>query len=99
MIEMSERVLVRNPEEEIEIGLFRVPLPRFAEVTVRELIANALVHRDYSATGATLVEISEAGLTVSNPGGFPEGITISNLLTTPPRSRNPALADAFKRAA
>ncbi|MCY4621238.1 MAG: putative DNA binding domain-containing protein [bacterium] len=98
MIEMSERVLVRNPEEEIEIGLFRVPLPRFAEVTVRELIANALVHRDYSATGATLVEISEAGLTVSNPGGFPEGITISNLLTTPPRSRNPALADAFKRA-
>lgn len=98
MVELSERVLVRNPEEEIEIGLIRVPLPRFAEVTVRELIANALVHRDYSAAGATLVEINDDGLSVSNPGGFPEGITTANLLTTPPRSRNPAIADAFKRA-
>lgn len=98
MVEMSERVMVRNPEEEIEIGLFRVPLPRFAEVTVRELIANALVHRDYAARGATLVEITGEGLSISNPGGFPEGITTSNMLTTPPRSRNPALADAFKRA-
>ena len=98
MIEMYERVSARNTEEEIEIGPLRVPLPRFAAVTVRELIANALVHRDYSAAGTTLVEISGEGLSVSNPGGFPEGITTSNLLTTPPRSRNPALADAFKRA-
>lgn len=98
MVEISERVMVRNPEEEVEIGLLRVALPRFAEVTVRELIANALVHRDYAAAGATLVEISEEGLRISNPGGFPEGITTSNMLTTPPRSRNPALADAFKRA-
>ena len=98
MTEMYERVSARNPEEEIEIGPLRVPLPRFAEVTVRELIANALVHRDYSAAGATLVQISQEGLSISNPGGFPEGITTSNLLTTPPRSRNLALADAFKRA-
>lgn len=98
MVEMSERVMARNPQEEIEIGLVRVPLPRFAETTVRELIANALVHRDYTAAGATLVEISDTGLTVSNPGGFREGITTSNLLTTPPLPRNPALADVFKRA-
>lgn len=98
MDELNAAIAVRNPEEEIEIGLFRVPLPRFAEVAVRELIANALVHRDYNATGATVTEVSEAGLTVSNPGGLPEGVTLSNLLTTPPRPRNPALADAFKRA-
>ena len=98
MIEMADRVKARNPEDEIEIGLFRIPLPRYADVTVRELIANALVHRDYTANGPTLVEVSESGLGVSNPGGFPEGVTLSNLLTIPPRARNPALADAFKRA-
>lgn len=98
MIEMSDRVRARNPEEEIEVGLLRVPLPRYADAAVRELIANALVHRDYTARGPALVEISSAGLTVSNPGGFPEGIGASNLLTAPPRARNPALADAFKRA-
>lgn len=98
MIEISDRVKARNPEEEIEVGLLRVPLPRYAGAAVRELIANALVHRDYTARGVALAQISSAGLTVSNPGGFPEGIGVSNLLTTPPRARNPALADAFKRA-
>ena len=98
MTEISDRVKARNPEEEIEIGMFRIPLPRYADAAVRELVANALVHRDYTARGTTLVEISEAGLSVSNPGGFPEGIGVSNLLTAPPRARNPALADAFKRA-
>lgn len=35
---------------------------------------------------------------ISNPGGFPEGVRLDNLLVTPPRPRNPLLADAFKRA-
>ncbi|WP_419842068.1 ATP-binding protein [Candidatus Poriferisodalis sp.] len=98
MIEITDRVQARNPTEEIEIGLLRVPLPRFADVTLRELIANALVHRDYTANGATIIEVTQDALVVSNPGGLPEGVTTSNLLTTPPRPRNPALADAFKRA-
>ena len=98
MVELFDRVKARNPEEEIQIGLFRVPLPLFADDAVRELLANALVHRDYTARGPTLVEIRDGGLSVSNPGGFVEGITLANLLTAPPRARNPGLADAFKRA-
>lgn len=98
MAELADAVRARNPEEEVEIGLFRVGLPRFGEVAVRELVANALVHRDYTATGAILVELTGQALTVSNPGGLPEGVTLANLLTTPPRPRNPVLADAFKRA-
>src|SRR5690606_12855853 len=81
-----------------EVGLFRVGLPAFAEVGVRELVANALVHRDYGAMGQVRVLIEDRTLTISNPGGFPEGITIDNLLTAPPQARNPRLADAFKRA-
>ena len=34
----------------------------------------------------------------ANPGGLPEGLRLSNLLVTPPRPRNPLLADALKRA-
>jgi len=34
---------------------------------------------------------------ISNPGGFVRGVSIDTLLTTPPRSRNLALADALKR--
>jgi ATP-dependent DNA helicase RecG len=35
---------------------------------------------------------------VTSPGAFPDGITIHNLLSVPPKPRNPLLADAFKRA-
>lgn len=98
MAEIVDRVMARNPEDEIELGTQRVALPAFGGVTVRELIANALVHRDYSARGPTLVEVASDALTVSNPGGLPMGVTTATLLTAPPRPRNPALADAFKRA-
>jgi len=98
MSEFSDRVIARNPEEEIEVELQRIALPTFAGITVRELIANALIHRDYTANGPTLVEVAADALTISNPGGLPAGVTTATLLTAPPHPRNPALADAFKRA-
>lgn len=98
MVELTEAIRPYNPEEELEDGLFRIGLPRYADVAVRELIANALVHRDYSFNGQVRVAIEGATLSVSSPGGFPEGITIDNLLTAPPQARNPLIADAFKRA-
>lgn len=98
MSELYERVQARNTEEELEMGMFRLSVPRIAEVTVRELIANALTHRDYTSLGQTRVVLTESGLEVSNPGGFPVGVTLANLLVTPPRPRNPLLADVFKRA-
>ena len=97
MAELVDRVMARNREEEIQIALQRVALPSYAELTIRELIANALIHRDYTANETTLVEVTADALTVFNPGGFPEGVTISTLLTAPSRPRNPAMADTFKR--
>ena len=84
-------------EQEIEVGLFRVPIPNYDRRAFREALINALVHRDYSRLGAVHVRLDEDGLTLSSPGGFVEGITIHNLLVTAPRSRNPLLADIVKR--
>lgn len=99
MVELAEAIKPYNPEEEIEDGLFRLGLPLYSDVAVRELIANALVHRDYSINGQVRVSVEgSTALAVTSPGGFPDGITIHNLLTAPPRARNPLIADAFKRA-
>lgn len=98
MVELTDAIGPYNPEEEVQDGIFRVGLPRFADSTLRELIANALVHRDYARLGQVRVAIEDGTLTISNPGGFPAGITVDNLLTAPPNPRNPRLADAFKRA-
>ncbi|MCQ3805068.1 MAG: putative DNA binding domain-containing protein [bacterium] len=98
LAELEDRVMARNPEQELQIGLQRVALPSYSKQTVRELIANALIHRDYTAKGVTLVEITADAMQVSNPGGFPAGVTISRLLTAVSNPRNPTLANAFKRA-
>ena len=86
-----------NPEKELQVALFRVPIPKVDMSAFREAVANALVHRDYHRLGAVHVRLDDDGLTVSNPGGLVEGVTLNNLLTTEPRPRNPVLADAMKR--
>lgn len=86
-----------NPEREIQVGLFRVPVPKVDMGAFREAVANALVHRDYHRLAAVHVRLADDGLTISNPGGLVDGVTLANLLTTEPRPRNRTLADAMKR--
>jgi ATP-dependent DNA helicase RecG len=87
----------RVVEQEIQVGLFRVPIPNFDRRAFREGFINALVHRDYARLGAVHVRLNDDGLTITSPGGFVEGVTLQNLLVAPPRSRNPFLADIVKR--
>ena len=86
-----------NPEREVEYGLFRVAIPEFDKAAFREGLINAFCHRDYTMLGTVRVLIDDEGLTISNPGGFIEGVTLDNLLTVEPHGKNPALADALKR--
>jgi len=86
-----------NPEEELQVGLFRVPVPMVDLGAFREAVANALIHRDYHRLGAVHVRLEDSALIVSNPGGLVDGVTLSNLLTIEPHPRNPQLADAMKR--
>lgn len=86
-----------NTEREFQSGLFRVAIPKVDHRAFREAIANAITHRDYNLRGAVHVRLAGDTLLISNPGGFVEGVTLNNLLTTEPRPRNPALADALKR--
>jgi ATP-dependent DNA helicase RecG len=87
----------RVVEQEIQVGLFRVPIPNFDWRAFREGFINALVHRDYARLGAVQVKLDDDGLTISSPGGFVEGVTLQNLLVVAPRSRNPLLGDVVKR--
>ena len=86
-----------NTEQEFNEGLFRIGIARVEVDALREAINNALVHRDYARRGPVRVCWQKSDLIISNPGGFVDGVSLANLLTTEPRPRNPALADAFKR--
>ncbi len=84
-------------EEEIQVGLFRVPVPNYDRRAFCEAFVNALVHRDYSMLSAVHVKLDDDGLCISSPGGFIDGVNFKNLLVVSPRSRNPLLADIIKR--
>ncbi len=98
MEELETRFRARYREQELMVGLLRIGVPDYPERAFREAVANALIHRDYSRLGAVHVQWHPDRLEISSPGGFPEGVRLDNLLVTPPRPRNPLLADAFKRA-
>lgn len=98
MEELLQRFRARNQEQEVLVGLLRVAVPDYPEPAFREGVANALIHRDFTRLGAVHIQWRGNGVEISNPGGLPEGVRLDNLLVTPPRPRNPLLAEAFKRA-
>lgn len=84
-----------NPEQEIEVGLFKLRIPQFPLEGVREAVLNALTHRDYQNTGEILVRHSRQELVVTSPGGFIDGITPENILRHEAVPRNRTLANAL----
>jgi len=93
----EQHFTARVVEEEVQVGMFRVPVPNFDRRSFREGMVNALIHRDYTRLGAVHIRWETDGLIISNQGGFVEGVTLDRLLVTEPRPRNPLLADIMKR--
>lgn len=95
--EIELRFTARNQEREVSVGMVRVPVPDYSLDGFREAVNNALLHRDYARLEAVYIQWQPDHLLISSPGGFPEGITVENILVHEPRPRNPRLAAAFRR--
>jgi ATP-dependent DNA helicase RecG len=95
--EVEARFAARNEEHEITVGLFRIPVPDYSPEGFREAVNNAILHRDYTRHDAVYIQWQPDHLLIANPGGFPEGITVDNILVHEPKPRNPRLAEAFRR--
>ena len=68
----------------------------YPDVAIRELVANALIHQDFSVTGAgPTVEIFSNRIEVINPGE--PLVETQRFIDAPPRSRNEDLAALMRR--
>ncbi len=84
------------PSNEVIEEALRKRVPRFPELAVRELVANALIHQDFTITGTgPMVEIFEDRIEITNPGA--PLVDIQRFVDTPPRSRNESLASFMRR--
>ena len=88
------KINLRNDRQSYQDGFFRMDLPTFDEVTVREALLNALVHRDYRLGGSVFIRQYAHRLEVVSPGGLPAGITLNNILDQQ-NPRNRRLAEAL----
>lgn len=81
-----------------EIGkVFRREVKIFPELAIRELVANALIHQDFSQTGTgPMIEIFEDRIEISNPGN--PLIDTLRFIDHSPKSRNEKIAFLMRRA-
>ncbi len=86
------------PQSEVIERALRVQRTVYPEVALRELIANALIHQDFTISGAgPLIEVFDDRIEISNPGGLLPSKRLDRLIGTHPESRNELLARAFRR--
>lgn len=84
------------PTQEVIKGAMRETVSPYPIIALREAIANALIHQDFSimGTGVT-IEIFSNRIEITNPG-IPL-VDIYRIVDNPPKSRNELLASLMRR--
>ena len=97
---MSKYHFVKSqlPGSEVIKHALREETSVYPEIALRELIANALIHQDFSIRGSgPMIEIFDDRIEITNPGRLLPSKKIDRLIRTTPESRNEILAQAFRR--
>ncbi len=78
-----------NRKTPVQFGSYIFDIFSLNESVIREALLNAVAHRDYTMQSEVVVKQYTDRIVINNPGGFPKGVTLENLLTvsSTPRSR------------
>jgi len=88
-------VMSQMPQNEAIKNALRTEIKLVPEIVIRELVANAMIHQDFSITGATIVvDIYSNRIDISNPG---QPIVPAERFIDGYQSRNERLADFMRR--
>lgn len=91
---MLKFLFERLPKEERYVDGVRRMIPDYPETAIREVIANALIHQDFTITGTgPIIEIFSDRIEVTNPG---KSLIDADRLIDERRSRNEKLAAAMR---
>ena len=78
-------------------GLDRLDMRDYPPEAIREALLNAIVHRDYSFSAATLISIFEDRIEFVTVGGLVKGIALEDVMLGVSALRNQYLANIFYR--
>ncbi|TSC76316.1 MAG: Uncharacterized protein G01um101431_937 [Parcubacteria group bacterium Gr01-1014_31] len=96
-IDEIQKFILRNiPVAAKIVGTKRVEEYEYPEEALREIVANAIIHRDYMITETyTQVNIFSNRIEISNPGNLPPGVSVENIKQAQ-FSRNEVIASILK---
>jgi len=75
-----------------EQGINSLGKPEIPRIALEELVANALVHRDYFISAPVRVFIFSDRIEIISPGHLPNNLTVENIKAGNSNIRNPVLA-------
>lgn len=88
-------IMGQLPQNQVIEDALRMEVKLVPEVAIREVVANALIHQDFSMTGASvMVEIYTNRVEISNPG---EPLVPVDRFIDGYQSRNERVADLMRR--
>lgn len=96
-IDMVQQFILRNIKRSaVIVGTKRVEKYEYPEQALREIVANAVIHRDYKITETyTQINVFEDRIEIFNPGCLAPGVTIENIKDSQV-SRNEIIAARLK---
>ncbi len=84
------------PSKEMIVEALRTKETAYPIIAIREAVANALIHQDFSVTGTgPVVEIFDNRMEITNPGT--PLVDVRRIIDNPPKSRNEKLAELMRR--
>ena len=69
----------------------------FNEETVREAVINAMIHRSLQISSDIFIRLYPDMMEITNPGGFPYGVNIGNILTVNSSPRSRLMAEVIEK--
>ena len=97
MEELYDYLNLRNQTKATFEGLYRTDTRDYPDEALREALMNSIVHRDYSYSASTLVNVYTDRIEFVSIGGLPTGVGIDDIMLGLSVCRNPKLAAIFYR--
>jgi ATP-dependent DNA helicase RecG len=87
---------VSTEQSELADGLRRERRWHYPPAALREVLINALAHRDWTRAGDVEVVAYADRLEVKSPGALPNGMTVEKMLAGQRSPRNPRIVDVLR---
>ena len=86
-----------NPLSHVQHKFTIYNIPAFNEAAIREAVLNAIGHRLWRNMSSVVIKQYPDRINITNAGGFPNGVTKSNILTVNSNPRNKLVMEVLEK--